>query len=127
MYIAHHEHLHTLPSAQVSLPQTEVLIAYKQRIKSDEAFFEAAARHFEISTVWRQQDSHQSGYNSQHISQVRKATLANCGKGWVADACSAPGSGSDSDKALQESGSTGDWVRDSACCVLRLIRRRHEA
>ena len=42
---------------QVACVHTEVLIAYKQRIKCDEAFFAAASRHFDITTVWSQPDA----------------------------------------------------------------------
>ena len=93
------EHLSALFQTllQVTHPGNEVLIAYKQRIKSDDAFFEEAARHFDISTVWTHAEDGLQG--------PEKA-----------------GAGEDKGVGSGES-VTGDWVSGATPCILRFRRR----
>lgn len=92
---------------QLTHPGSEVLIAYKQRIKSDAAFFEMASCHFEISTVWKQPD----GDRKRSTSSIMQE------HGHLEE-----GNGMESGKSV-----TGDWVSGATPCILRFYRRSASA
>ena len=101
--------LHTL--LQVSRPQTEVFLAYKQRIKSDERFFAAAARDFEITTLWCEAGSVTAG--PQELAALdNKSTPSS----WPALPGTMRASG---DKGRED---VGEWVSGATCRILRFHR-----
>lgn len=104
--------LHTL--LQVSRPQTEVFLAYKQRIKSDERFFTAAARDFEITTVWSEAGSVTAG--PQELAALISLDNKSTSSSWPALSGTLGTSG---DKGRED---VGEWVSGATCRILRFHR-----
>jgi hypothetical protein len=124
---------------KVAHVHTEVLIAYKQRIKCDEAFFAAASRHFDITTAWSQADAR----NEAHADgSLRGGPHTGEETGVPAEADFPPhpdhrGAGI-TEGYLENRGRvgsagqaqprvTGDWVSGASCCILRFLRRPPQA
>lgn len=81
------------------------------KILCHQAFFEAASRDFEISTVWSQSDCH--SLQEQGSSGLASSIAVGWGhNGFVGHA-----------KGFGGGISTGDWVSGARCFVLRFCRR----
>jgi len=117
-----HEHLKMLLETLLQLTScgNEVLIAYKQRIKSDDAFFEEAALHFDISTVWKTPDVQPRPFDDSAASAYWE--------GWALEQGAPTEHLGDSDFSGRGAGSaTGDWVSGATPCILRFQRRIRDA
>lgn len=105
---------------QVAHENTEVLIAYKQRIKCDEAFFAAASRHFFITTAWSQADVRNEADEDGGLRGGPYTTGAETtqmkGGDWE-DNVRVGSAGRAQPSVI------GDWVSGASCCILRFLRR----
>ena len=125
---------------KVARAHTEVLIAYKQRIKCDEAFFAAASLHFEITTAWSQADARNEADGD---GSLRGGPHTGEGTGVPAAADFPPhpnhrgagitGKHLGNREGVGSAGQaqpvvTGDWVSGASCCIfLRFLRRPPQA
>ena len=124
---------------KVARAHTEVLIAYKQRIKCDEAFFAAASRHFDITTAWSQADARNEADGD---GSLRGGPHTGEGTGVPAAADFPPhpnhrgagitGKHLGNREGVGSAGQaqpvvTGDWVSGASCCILRFLRRPPQA
>ena len=120
---------------KVAHAHTEVLIAYKQRIKCDEAFFAAASLHFDITTAWSQADARneadgvgslRGGPPTGEETEVPAAAdfsphPHHRGAGITGGYLENRGRVGNAGQA--QPSVTGDWVSGASCCILRFLRR----